>query len=70
MAQIWPYIIIGLFSGSVYALSSMGLVLTYKTSGIFNFAYGGVAMFCGFAFWQLRDGWGISQWVSLPVRPG
>src|SRR5438270_11281800 len=45
----------------------MGVVLTYKTSGIFNFAYGGVAMFCGFTFWQLRDGWGINQWFALPL---
>jgi branched-chain amino acid transport system permease protein len=67
VTQLWPYIVIGLFSGSVYALASMGLVLTYKTSGIFNFAYGAVAMFCGFTFWQLRDGWGISQWLSLPI---
>jgi branched-chain amino acid transport system permease protein len=67
VTQLWPYIVIGLFSGSVYALASMGLVLTYKTSGIFNFAYGAIAMFCGFTFWELRDGWGISQWLSIPI---
>ena len=53
--------------GSVYALAGVGLVLTYKTSGIFNFAYGAIAMFCGFTFWQLRDGWHITSWVSLPL---
>ncbi len=67
MAQIWPYLVIGLFSGAVYALAGMGLVLTYKTAGIFNFAYGGVAMFCAYTFWKLRDGWGLSQWVALPL---
>lgn len=67
MTQLWPYVVIGLFTGSVYALAAMGLVLTYKTSGIFNFAYGGVAMFCGFTFWQLRDGWHLNQWISLPI---
>lgn len=67
MSAIWPLLIIGLFSGSVYALASMGIVLTYKTSGVFNFAYGGIAMFCGFTFWQLRDGWHLSSWVSLPL---
>src|SRR3981081_485125 len=67
MRGMFPFIVIGLFGGSVYALAAMGLVLTYKTSGIFNFAYGAIAMFCGFTFWQLRDGWHITSWVSLPV---
>jgi branched-chain amino acid transport system permease protein len=67
MTGLFPFIAIGLFAGSVYALAAMGLVLTYKTSGIFNFAYGAIAMFCGFTFWQLRDGWHITSWISLPL---
>ena len=67
MSAFWPFLVIGLFSGSIYALAAMGIVLTYKTSGVFNFAYGGIAMFCGFTFWQLRDGWHISSWLSLPL---
>ena len=35
-----PFIIAGLTTGSVYALAGVGLVLTYKTSGVFNFAHG------------------------------
>ena len=61
------YIVLGIFGGASYALASMGIVLTYKTAGIFNFAYGAVAMFCAFVFWQFRDGWGLSQWISLPL---
>ena len=61
------YIILGIFGGASYALASMGIVLTYKTAGIFNFAYGAVAMFCAFVFWQFRDAWGLSQWISLPL---
>jgi branched-chain amino acid transport system permease protein len=67
MSGLFPFVVIGLFAGSVYALAAMGLVLTYKTSGIFNFAYGAIAMFCGFTFWQLRDGWHITSWVALPL---
>jgi branched-chain amino acid transport system permease protein len=65
--ELWPLAVIGLFNGSIYGLAAMGVVLTYKTSGVFNFAYGAVAMFCGFTFWQLRDGWHLSQWISLPL---
>lgn len=61
------YIILGIFGGASYALASMGIVLTYKTAGIFNFAYGAVAMFCAFVFWQFRDAWGLSQWISIPL---
>jgi branched-chain amino acid transport system permease protein len=65
--DLWPLALIGLFNGAIYALAAMGVVLTYKTSGIFNFAYGAVAMFCGFTFWQFRDGWHISSWIALPL---
>ncbi|MGI8492342.1 MAG: ABC transporter permease [Acidimicrobiales bacterium] len=61
------YVILGLFGGSIYALASLGIVLTYKTTGIFNFAYGGVAMGCAYTFWQLRDRWHISQWAAIPI---
>jgi branched-chain amino acid transport system permease protein len=65
--DVWPLALIGLFNGAIYALAAMGVVLTYKTSGIFNFAYGAIAMFCGFTFWQFRDGWGLSSWIALPL---
>jgi branched-chain amino acid transport system permease protein len=64
---VFPYIVLGLFGGSIYALASLGIVLTYKTSGIFNFAYGGVAMFCSYVFWQMRDQWHLSQWLVIPL---
>jgi branched-chain amino acid transport system permease protein len=64
---VLPYIILGLFAGSIYALAALGIVLTYKTTGVFNFAYGGVAMFCAYVFWQLRDQWHLSQWLVIPI---
>ncbi|HET6795310.1 MAG TPA: ABC transporter permease [Acidimicrobiales bacterium] len=67
MSTFWPFVVIGLFSGSVYALASMGLVLTYRTSGVFNFAYGAVAMFCAFTFWQLWQGWHLPMGVALAL---
>ena len=30
-------------------------------------AYGGVAMFCAYVFWQLRDQWHLSQWLVIPI---
>jgi branched-chain amino acid transport system permease protein len=67
MTQLWPYVVIGLFGGSLYALAAVGVVLTYKTSGVFNLAYGGVAMFCSYMYWQLRDQWGLPTIAALAI---
>jgi branched-subunit amino acid ABC-type transport system permease component len=36
-------VISGSVTGAIYSIMASGLVLTYTTSGIFNFAHGGVA---------------------------
>jgi branched-chain amino acid transport system permease protein len=57
--QFFALTIIGIVTGSVYAVAASGLVLTYTTSGIFNFAHGGIGMFMAFTYWELRfnHGW-------------
>jgi ABC-type branched-subunit amino acid transport system ATPase component/branched-subunit amino acid ABC-type transport system permease component len=49
-----PFIIAGLTTGSVYALAGVGLVLTYKTSGVFNFAHGALATVSAYLFYTLH----------------
>ena len=46
-----PFIVIGLTFGSIYSLAALGLVLTYKTSGVFNFAHGAIAAVAAFVFY-------------------
>jgi branched-chain amino acid transport system permease protein len=48
------YTIFGLVLGGVYGIAASGLVLTYNTSGIFNFAHGAEAMLGAFVYWELR----------------
>ena len=60
MQSFLPFIVIGLVSGSVYGLAGTGLVLTYKTSGIFNFAYGSVAAVGVFIFYWLHTTHGLA----------
>jgi branched-subunit amino acid ABC-type transport system permease component len=55
MSEYWPFIVIGIATGSIYAMAAMGLVLTYKTSGIFNFAHGAVGAAAAFVFYDLRQ---------------
>jgi branched-subunit amino acid ABC-type transport system permease component len=45
--DVMPFVIAGLVSGAVYGLAAVGLVLTYKTSGLFNFAHGAMATVSG-----------------------
>ena len=59
MHQLLPFIVIGLASGAVYGLAGMGLVLTFKTSGILNFGYGAVAALDVFAFYFLNTDHGV-----------
>jgi branched-chain amino acid transport system permease protein len=51
--------------GCVYALTAMGLVVTYTTSGIFNFAQGAIGMIGAFVYWQFSQSWGWPSWVAL-----
>jgi branched-chain amino acid transport system permease protein len=48
---------IGLVAGCIYALTAAGLVVTYTTSGIFNFAHGAIGMVAAFTYWQLTVEW-------------
>jgi len=62
-----PFIVIGVTTGAVYALASMGLVVTYTTSGVFNFAHGAVGMFATFVFNELRAGHGWPTPLAVAV---
>ncbi len=55
MSEYLPFIVIGLTTGSIYGLAGIGLVLTYKTTGIFNFGYGSIAALSAFLFFFLRQ---------------
>ncbi len=57
--NIVPFLIVGVTTGSIYALAATGLVLTYKTSGIFNFAHGAVAAAAAYAFVELHTHAGL-----------
>jgi branched-chain amino acid transport system permease protein len=65
--QLLIYTIVGLSLAAIYAVTASGLVLTYTTTGIFNFAHGAAGMLAAFAYWQVRFDWGWPTPVSLIV---
>ena len=53
--------------GGVYALIAVGFVLTYKTSGVFNLAFGAQAYVSAAMFFKCRAEWGWGIPASLLV---
>jgi branched-subunit amino acid ABC-type transport system permease component len=51
-------------SGTVFALIALGFVLTYKTSGIFNLAFGAQAYISAAMYFKARVEWG---WPIVPA---
>jgi ABC-type branched-subunit amino acid transport system ATPase component/branched-subunit amino acid ABC-type transport system permease component len=62
-----PFIIAGLTTGSVYGLAGVGLVLTYKTSGIFNFAHGALATVTAYLFYTLHVTHGMNWELAAVI---
>src|SRR6201985_1215828 len=59
------WLIVGVTYGSVYAVAATGLVVTYTTSGIFNFAQGAIGVFGEFIFWKLHVDWGMQTVLAF-----
>jgi ABC-type branched-subunit amino acid transport system ATPase component/branched-subunit amino acid ABC-type transport system permease component len=68
--MILPFIVAGLTTGSIFALAAVGLVLTYKTSGIFNFAQGALVSLSAFLFYFLHVQHGVPWPVAALVCIG
>jgi branched-chain amino acid transport system permease protein len=67
MSEFISLVIAGVVTGSIYAVSASGLVVTYNTTGIFNFAHGAIGMVLAYLFWQLWQGWGLNVILSLAL---
>ena len=55
MTTFLQLVVVGLSTGSAFALVGMSLVLVYRTTGIVNFAQGVFAVLGGLFTWQLSD---------------
>jgi branched-chain amino acid transport system permease protein len=54
--QVALQAILGLGAGSLIAGIALGVVLSYRGSGIINLATGAVAMLAGYSYWALKTG--------------
>ncbi|MFJ8594469.1 branched-chain amino acid ABC transporter permease/ATP-binding protein [Streptomyces sp. NPDC093598] len=57
----------GLSIGSAAALTGIGLIVTYRATGVLNFAHGAIAMVCAYALRQCVVEWGWPLWLGAAV---
>jgi len=67
MTEFISLLIAGVVTGSIYAVTASGLVVTFNTTGIFNFAHGAAGMFLAYVYWQLWQGWHLPWALSLAL---
>lgn len=59
--------LLGVITGSLYALSATGIVVTYSATGVFNIAHFAIVLLAGYLGWQLSGVWGLPLVVVVPV---
>jgi branched-chain amino acid transport system permease protein len=62
-----PFLVTGLALGGVYALSGVGMVVLYRTTGVLNLSFGAVGAFGALIAWQLINHSGVNQWLAYLV---
>ncbi|GAA1853192.1 branched-chain amino acid ABC transporter permease/ATP-binding protein [Pseudonocardia ailaonensis] len=64
MTELLGVAVLGLGLSSLYALASLGLVLTYRGSGVVNFAQGAIGLCAAFVWFELHVN---GSWPYLPA---
>ncbi len=65
-----PFIVSGLALGGVYALSGVGMVVLYRTTGVLNLAFGAVGAMGAFIAWSLINTYHWQEWFAYLVCIG
>jgi ABC-type branched-subunit amino acid transport system ATPase component/branched-subunit amino acid ABC-type transport system permease component len=66
MTDHLAFLLLGLGSGAVFASLALALVMTYRSSGVINFATGAIALYAAYTYSFLRQG---KLFVPLPWLP-
>jgi branched-chain amino acid transport system permease protein len=66
---VLQYVIAGLVSGGIFAIAAAGLVVTYRSAGILNFAFGAIAYFVArfYYFLNTQHHWPIPPAAVLSI---
>ena len=67
MTEYVVFLLLGLGSGAVYAALGSSLVVTYRSSGVVNFATGAMALYTAYTYAFLRSGGLLDPIPGLPT---
>jgi sulfate-transporting ATPase len=59
--------VLGCATGGIYAISAMGVVAVFRSSGVINFAHGAVAMAGGYVMYSVADTLGLGHPLAIPA---
>ncbi len=65
--EFQPFIATGLALGGVYALSGVGLVVLYRTTGVLNLAFGAIGAMGALIAWELINNQGWDEYPAYGV---
>ncbi|MBI2169452.1 MAG: hypothetical protein HYU28_08130 [Actinobacteria bacterium] len=60
-------VLTGLTRGALLSLAGMGLVLTYRATGIFNFAHGAIGVFIAYVLYAFNAQWHVPVGIAAPL---
>ncbi len=64
MPNFHLYLVIGLALGGVYAMSGVGLVVLFRTTGVLTLFYGAVGALGSLVAWELANEHGWNRWLT------
>jgi branched-chain amino acid transport system permease protein len=64
-----PFIVSGLAVGALYALSGVGMLVLYRTTGVLNLAYGALGAVAALISWELLQN-EIAEWPAFAAGIG
>src|SRR3954470_15682976 len=66
MPDFTPFFVSGLATAATYVLSSVGIVVLYRASGVVNFAQGAVGALAAFISWSIVENGGAAAgaWIA------
>ena len=62
-----PFLVTGLALGGIYALSGVGIIVLFRTTGVLNLSFGAVGAFGALIAWQLINHSGMNQWLAYLI---
>ncbi|MDX6285095.1 MAG: branched-chain amino acid transport system permease protein livM [Frankiales bacterium] len=67
MSYVIKLAITGIGPGAIAALSGMGLIVTYRATGVFNFAQGTIATLVGYLYWEMTSNHGVPTGLAALI---